>query len=117
MVAIWTGGDPAGYPVIYLPGTPASRLQSVPAEPAAVRGNVRLLSFNRPGYGASTDGPTTLRSVARDILTLADEWNLDRFPVLGASGGGPYALAAAATAPDRVSAVGSVVGVGVGPWP
>ena len=113
-LSVWVGGDPGGVPVIYLHGTPSSRLQAVSGHDAAVRQGARLIATNRPGYGAAPDVPTSLSSVAKDTLALADALGLDRFAVLGVSGGGPYALACGALAPDRIVAVGVVVGVG--PW-
>jgi pimeloyl-ACP methyl ester carboxylesterase len=73
---------------------------------------VRLVSASRPGYGGSSDAATTLTSVARDAVEVADRLGMGSFAALGASGGGPYALAAAAVAPGRVVAVGVVAGVG-----
>jgi len=113
-LSVWTGGDPDGVPVIYLHGTPSSRLQAVSGHDAAVRQGVRLIAANRPGYGAAPDVPTSLASVAEDTLALADALGLNRFAVIGVSGGGPYALACGAFAPERVAAVG--VAVGIGPW-
>jgi pimeloyl-ACP methyl ester carboxylesterase len=113
-LSVWTGGDPGGVPVIYLHGTPSSRLQAVLGHDAAVRQGVRLIAANRPGYGAAPDVPTSLSSVAEDTLALADALGLNRFAVLGVSGGGPYALACGVLAPDRVAAVG--VATGIGPW-
>jgi len=113
-LSVWTGGDPGGVPVIYLHGTPSSRLQAVSGHDAAMHQGVRLIAANRPGYGAASDVPTSLSSIAEDTLALSDALGLNRFAVLGVSGGGPFALACGATAPDRVVAVGVVVGVG--PW-
>ena len=111
---VWTGGDPAGVPVIYFHGTPSSRLQAVSGGDAAARQGVRLIAANRPGYGAAPDTPAGLLSVANDTLALADALGLGRIAVLGVSGGGPYALACAALAPTRVAGVG--VAAGIGPW-
>jgi len=111
---IWAGGDPGGVPVIYFHGTPSSRLLAASGDEAAVRQGVRLIAANRPGYGAAPDAPSGLSSVAQDTLALADALGLNRFAVLGVSGGGPYALACGALAPERVAAVG--VAVGIGPW-
>lgn len=111
---VWAGGDPDGVPVIYFHGTPSSRLLAVSGHDAAVRQGVRLIAANRPGYGAAPDAPTSLSSVGEDTLVLADCLGLNRFAVLGVSGGGPYALASGALAPDRVVAVGVVAGIG--PW-
>lgn len=113
-LSVWAGGDPDGVPVIYFHGTPSSRLQVVHGHDAAVRRGVRLIAANRPGYGAAPDVPTSLSSVAKDTLALADCLGLNRFAVLGVSGGGPYALACGALSPDRVVALG--VAVGIGPW-
>ena len=114
LLNIWAGGDTEGVPVIYFHGTPSSRLQAVSGHDAAVRQGVRLIAANRPGYGAAPDAPASLSSVAKDTLALANGLGLDQFAVLGVSGGGPYALACGALAPERVAAVG--VAVGIGPW-
>ena len=47
-----------------------------------------------------------------DVMELADNLQLDRFSVVGFSGGGPYALACASKIPHRLIACGIVAGVG-----
>jgi pimeloyl-ACP methyl ester carboxylesterase len=111
-VDTWYGGDPNGSPVLYFHGTPAGRLQAALGDGAAHRAGVRLVAFSRPGYGGSTDAPTTLSSVAKDAIEVATQLGIARFACLGASGGGPYALATAANHPDLVTAVGVVAGIG-----
>jgi len=111
---VWEGGSPDGVPIIFHSGTPSGRLQAVHGAHAALRQRVRLVSFNRPGYGRSPLTPPSLASVGLDTLHVADALDIDRFAVLGASGGGPYALATGLADPDRVRAVG--VAAGVGPW-
>ena len=106
-------GDPEGRPVVLNHGTPASRLgfEFVDA-PARARG-VRVLCPDRPGIGRSDPRPLrTLAEWADDTVALADVLGIDRFAALGYSGGGPYALAAAGGAPDRVSVAGLIAGVG-----
>ena len=71
--------------------------------------------MSRPGYGGSTNCPPGLATVGHDCARLADALGIGRFAVLGASGGGPYAVAAAAVEPDRVTALG--VAAGIGQWP
>jgi pimeloyl-ACP methyl ester carboxylesterase len=72
---------------------------------ASVRG-IRLLSFGRPSYGGSTPNPgRDIASVGRDVVALADALGIERLAVMGASGGGPHALACAAAMPERVLAV------------
>jgi pimeloyl-ACP methyl ester carboxylesterase len=69
----------------------------------ALRRNIRLLSVDRPGFGLSTHDPD--RRIAdwpADVRALADRLGVDRFAVLGCSGGGPYALACAKELPREV---------------
>ncbi len=39
------------------------------------------------------------------MAELADQFELERFAIVGVSGGGPYALACAARIPERISRV------------
>jgi pimeloyl-ACP methyl ester carboxylesterase len=106
-------GDPAGRPVVFCHGFPASRLDGRLGEAAATRLGVRLIAPDRPGYGLSSFQPgRRMSDWPRDVAELADRLALDRFAVMGISGGGPYALACAASFPDRVSAIGVVAGLG-----
>ncbi|MBC7801768.1 MAG: alpha/beta fold hydrolase, partial [Gemmatimonadaceae bacterium] len=98
-IAVEEYGDPAGLPVLYFHGWPASRLEAglIPELP------VRLLAFDRPGYGRSSPQPgRTLLDWPRDVAEVADRLGLDRFHVVGLSGGAPYAVACAYAIPDRV---------------
>ena len=113
-LVVWEGGHPDGVPVVFHHGTPSGRLQALLGAEAARRQGVHLISFNRPGYGHSTDTPPSLASVGLDTLRVLDELGVDEFAVLGASGGGPYALATGLADPGRVCAVGIVAGIG--PW-
>ena len=109
-------GDPDGRPVFALHGTPGSRLLwRGSVEDAAGRG-IRLLAYDRPGYGGSDPHPgRTVADAAHDIATIADVLRIDRFAVEGGSGGGPHTLACAALRPDRVVAAASLAGVA--PYP
>ncbi|MFB6394792.1 alpha/beta fold hydrolase [Polymorphospora lycopeni] len=110
------GGDPSGLPVFFQPGSPNTRTIGKLWHPAAVAAGVRLISVSRPGYGGSTAivGRPTLSAVGRDIVALATLLGLDQYAVVGSSGGGPFAVAAAAADPQRVRALGVVAGSG--PW-
>ena len=106
-------GDPAGPPVFGLHGTPGSRRHLVIDEKPVLAAGVRLICVDRPGYGLSTYKPgRTLREFPSDILALADHLGIDRFSVVGISGGGPHAAVCAAHLPDRVHAVALASGVG-----
>jgi pimeloyl-ACP methyl ester carboxylesterase len=114
VVEVWEGGDATGVPVVFHHGTPSGRLQARLGQAAARRVGVRLVSFSRPGYGRSTDTPPSLASVGVDTLAVADALGIEDFAVLGASGGGPYALATGLADQRRVQAVG--IAGGIGPW-
>lgn len=106
-------GDPGGAPVIYFHGFPGSRLEARLAADAAERLGLRLLAPDRPGFGESTFLPgRTIGNWAADVAELTDQLGLQRFAVVGVSGGGPYALACAARIPGRLGGVALVGALG-----
>ena len=105
-------GVAGGEPVIHFHGTPGSRLELAWADEVVAAAGVRMIAFDRPGYGGSTQVAFSLRSVAGMSLQLADQMGVQRFRATGWSGGGPFALATAAAAPERVQAVGVIAGAG-----
>ncbi len=107
-VAEW--GDPAGLPVFFLHGTPGSRLRRPPNEAEVHAAGLRVLMYDRPGYGDS-DRQAGRRVVdcVPDVEAIADSLGLAEFHVLGGSGGGPHALAVAARLADRVIAAEALV--------
>lgn len=109
-VAEW--GDPAGLPVINCHGTPGSRLGRQPDEVMYDRLGVHMVTYDRPGYGAS-DRKVGRRVVdaVPDIVAVADALGFDRFVVGGGSGGAPHALACAALLGERILATYAVVPV------
>lgn len=105
-------GDPAGVPVLFLNGTPGSGLMYEPHVRDAEEKGIRLVSWDRPGYGRSTRHEG--RSVADEAANAAavcDALGIDRFCVWGISGGGPHALALAALLPDRCAAAAALAPV------
>jgi pimeloyl-ACP methyl ester carboxylesterase len=106
-------GDVEARPVLYCHGYPGSRLEGRLAASAGRRIGMRLVAPDRPGFGESSFKPgRTIGGWTEDVVQLVDRLGLDRFAVLGVSGGGPYALACAARIPDRVSGVALVGGLG-----
>lgn len=104
-------GDPHGRPVFSLHGSPGSRLLYRKHVEDATRRGLRLIGYDRPGYG----GSTTLRGrsivdAAYDVRAVAETLGLDRFAVWGHSSGGHHALGCAAALPDRVVAVATLAG-------
>jgi pimeloyl-ACP methyl ester carboxylesterase len=109
-LAVRDSGNPSGHPVIYLHGTPGSRVGPFPRGRVLYELGVRLISFDRPGYGRSDRQPgRQVADVARDVEFIADELGLGKFAVVGRSGGGPHALACAALLPERVTRTGVLV--------
>jgi len=109
-LAVDTLGDPHGRPVFLLHGTPGSRVGPNPRSSVLYRLGVRLIAFDRPGYGDSARLPgRRVSSAVADVEAIADTLGLDDFAVLGRSGGGPHALACAALLHGRVSRVAALV--------
>ena len=108
-------GDPAGVPVIALHGTPGSRLKFADCNEVAARLGLRLISVDRWGYGLTSLPPpgATLAGFGADMVVLADALGIGRCLVTGVSGGGPFAVAAAAALGARVIATGLVSPIGV----
>ncbi|MEV6400984.1 alpha/beta hydrolase [Streptomyces sp. NPDC051907] len=105
-------GDPKGYPVFLLHGTPGSRLGPKPRTFDLHKLGIRLIAYDRPGYGDSDRHPgRRVADGARDVAAIADALNLKQYSVVGRSGGGPHALACAALSPDRVASAAAVVSV------
>jgi pimeloyl-ACP methyl ester carboxylesterase len=104
-------GDPKGAPVFSLHGTPGSRLGRHPDEQVYRRAGVRVITYDRAGYGRSTRLPgRAMAHAAADVATIADALGIDRFAVIGGSGGAPHSLACGALLPDRVTRCASIVG-------
>ncbi|MFI0543052.1 alpha/beta fold hydrolase [Streptomyces sp. WSLK1-3] len=105
-------GDPKGRPVFLLHGTPGSRLGPAPRPSVLYRMGVRLITFDRPGYGGSDRSVgRTVSAAAEDVRLIADALGIGRFGVVGRSGGAPHALACAALIPERTARTGALVGL------
>jgi pimeloyl-ACP methyl ester carboxylesterase len=71
--------------------------------------HIRAIVPDRPGYGLSAfQRHRRLLDWPADVEQLADHLGLERFAVLGVSGGGPHAAACAYAIPHRLSRVGLV---------
>jgi pimeloyl-ACP methyl ester carboxylesterase len=92
-----------GYPVVNFHGTASSRLEVLLIRQLADSG-LQLIGVDRPGYGLSTYKPRrNLGDFNGDLNCLADHLGLEKFAVLGWSGGGAFALAYLTHNPRRVS--------------
>jgi len=105
-------GPEDGPAIVAHHGTPGGRsLYRLERESAEERG-LRLIAYDRPGYGGST--PATGRRVvdaAADVAAIVDALGVARFATYGGSGGGPHALACAARMPERCAAAATIAGV------
>ena len=105
-VAYLDGGDPSGYPIIGLHGTPGCRLSRWPDDSLYAGAGVRYITTDRAGYGRSSrNRGRSVADEAADISAVADALSLSRFSIVGGSGGGPHALACAALLGDRIDRV------------
>jgi pimeloyl-ACP methyl ester carboxylesterase len=105
-------GDPSGFPVVVHHGTPASGLPYPAHDALAREQGIRLIGYDRPGYGGSVrKAGRSVASCAQDVAALADALGLSRYGSWGISGGGPHVLACAALCDERLVAVASLAAV------
>ena len=104
-------GPANGKPLFYFHGTPSSRVewQMFGSEQLATHLHLRVISMDRPGMGLSAfQSSRQFSDWPSDVMALADGLGIDRFAVLGYSGGGPYAAVCALAIPERLTAAGLV---------
>lgn len=100
------GGDPSGYPVFGLHGTPGCRLARWFDDGIYARAGVRYITTDRAGFGRSSRHKgRVVADEASDILAVADSLGIEHFSVVGGSGGGPHSLACGALLINRVERV------------
>lgn len=105
-------GAPDGKPILVHSGEPMSRRLFGGWIADAEKKGIRLIGYDRPGYGGSTAHPGyTVASGAQDVRAIAEALGHDRLGIWGISGGGPYALGCAASLPDVAVAVAAVASI------
>lgn len=110
-----TDDDAHRLAVVWHHGTPNIGTPPEPLFPTSDRLGIRWVSYDRPGYGGSTRHlDRDVASAAADTSAVVDAMGIDRFAVMGHSGGGPHALACAALLPERILA--AVVVSGLAPY-
>jgi len=111
-LAVEDAGDPAGRVVLVHLGTPNSRHLYGPWVADAAGRGLRLISYDRPGYGGSTPQPgRSIADCAGDVRAICAALGIDRLAMWGWSGGGAHVLACAALLSDLVVAAASLAGV------
>jgi pimeloyl-ACP methyl ester carboxylesterase len=110
-VAWSEAGDPDGRPVLRVPGTPGSRFSVRSDQSPWIERGLRMLTTERPGFGASTRlAGRRFVEPADDLAAILDELDIADLPVYGGSGAAPHILAFAARHPARTQAATIVVG-------
>lgn len=109
-LAVETWGAARGVPVFMLHGTPGSRGTPHPKHSVLYRQGIRLIGYDRPGYGDSDPLPgRNVAHAAADVAAIADHLGIGTFAVIGRSGGAPHALACAALLAYRVTRAAALV--------
>ena len=109
-------GSPTGLAIFFFHGLPGSRLDGAHFDALARKYGARIIGVDRPGIGLSTYQPKRkILDWPRDVSELARHLSISQYRILGASGGGPYALACAKVLPkEKLNGVGVLAGMG--PW-
>ena len=102
-------GDPDGVPIVLFHSTIGSRLEKFPNDQITSSLGVRLITFDRPGYGRSdpSDAENFL-AIVNDVVELVDALNIDKFAVIGNSIGSCYALACGYKIPERIISISTI---------
>lgn len=94
---VYDDGDPKGNVVVQHHGTPGSGLSYPPDLELARQRGLRVVSYDRAGYGGSTPNPgRAVGDVVPDIEDVLDELGIERYAALGGSGGCPHSFACGA---------------------
>ncbi|WP_105614404.1 alpha/beta fold hydrolase [Vallitalea okinawensis] len=102
-------GDPNGKPVFLFHGNPGSRRGWKPQPGKDYAPGIRIIAPDRPGFGLSDFKPgRTYADWPDDVLELANQLGIEKFAIIGVSGGGPNTLACAWKIPDRLTGVGVI---------
>lgn len=105
-------GDPNGVPIFYFHGTPGSRLEAGRFHEMAVYSQCRLIGIDRPGMGLSSiDKKRNILSWPTDVVNFADCLKIEKFSVVGHSGGAPFVAACAYAIPDRLNGAAIISGM------
>lgn len=112
LAASFYGDKALSVPVFYFHGVPGSRLEAGIAHEAALKRGLTIIALDRPGIGRSDYEPErTLLDWPEAVASVADQLSLDKFSILGISGGGPYAAVCAAKLAQRVKITAMVSGI------
>jgi len=92
-----------GKPVFYFHGLPGSRLDVLFQKGTGSK-HLQMIGVDRPGFGLSTFAPNRrVSDFAADISFLANHLGIDKFALLGFSGGAHYVITCAALLAEFVT--------------
>jgi pimeloyl-ACP methyl ester carboxylesterase len=102
---VWTLGDPANPPIIFLHGFPESH-RTWAHQMAGLGDKFWCIAPDQRGYARSSKPPEvgefTVPKLVADVFALADALSIDRFTLAAHDWGGAIGWAAALTQPERV---------------
>ena len=102
---VYDEGDPNGNVVVQHHGTPGSGLSYPPDLELARERGLRIVSYDRAGYGGSTPHPgRRVADVVPDIEDVLDELGIERYAAFGGSGGCPHSFACGALSARCIAA-------------
>jgi pimeloyl-ACP methyl ester carboxylesterase len=105
-------GPEDGLPLVFHHGSPGAIAGYPMMTAAAASRGLRLVCYERPGYGGSTPQPgRQIADAADDVAAILDHIGAAKFVTAGWSGGGPHALACAVLLAGRCQAAASIAGV------
>ena len=98
---------PADAPAwFYCHGIPGSKKEVLMATARNKTESVRLIAIDRPGYGGSTQMKSyRFADHTDDVQAVAEQLQINKFSLLGFSGGGVFAMATATALKERVNRV------------
>ena len=106
-------GTEEGFPMLYCHGFPASRLEAQLAHDEARRQGVRIIAVDRPGFGRSDSyADRAILEWPQDVEALMRHLRVEKFSIIGVSGGAPYAMCCAFCLKEQVYKLGIVSGLG-----
>jgi pimeloyl-ACP methyl ester carboxylesterase len=110
--AIYGAESPDAPTTFYFHGFPGSHHEGYLTHSTALKHGLRVIATSRPGYSDSTfQENRSILDYPKDILEIADLLSVQRFTILGVSGGGPYAIACLKEIPrERLVGIGTVAG-------
>ena len=105
-------GPEDGFPLVFHHSTPGSVRQFRAIQRAAHDRGLRLVTYSRPGYGASTrQSGRRIVDAAADVTAVLAHLGVRRCIVAGWSGGGPHALASGARLREQVAGILVIAGI------